>query len=63
MADILCDFVINAVDVQKLNKIERLIHLNLIMKFNDLNNLVAQKLEKSSMKYLMWLKCLVSKKL
>ena len=35
MADNLCDFVINAVDVQKLNKIERLIHLNLIMKFND----------------------------
>ena len=35
MAGNLCDCVINAVDVEKLNKIERLIHLNLDIKLND----------------------------
>ena len=35
MADNLCDCVINAVDVEKLNKIETLIHLNLDIKLND----------------------------
>ena len=50
MADILCGFVINAVDVQKLNKIERLIHLNLDMKLND----YPEKPEQLTNKILLW---------
>ena len=35
MAGNLCDCVMNDVDVEKLNKIERLIHLNFDLKLND----------------------------